>query len=128
MSPTVALICASDTRSGSDRMVMAQVWRHDPAWMATRLSDVFPREALRYEPTDKRVRGEVDGATVVDSKRAWLVWRPGKVVPGWCFPPEDVRMDLLPEGAASTFDDPDLEGRIQVDYYLLDRWLEEEQE
>jgi uncharacterized protein (DUF427 family) len=107
---------------------MPQVWRHDPGEMAIRLSDVFPLDELRYEPIEKWVRGEIGGQTVVDSKRVWLVWSPGKVVPGWCFPPEDVRMDLLPGDAAWPLDDPDLEGRIQVDYYLLDRWLEEEQE
>jgi uncharacterized protein (DUF427 family) len=108
--------------------------------MAIRVSDAFPRDKLRYEPTEKRVRGEIDGQTVVDSKRTWLVWGPGRVVPGWCFPREDIRMDLLSEAepgvwdvgsakrAAWSFDDPDLEGRIQIDYYPLDRWLEEEAE
>src|SRR3954454_7779779 len=128
MSPTVALICASETRSGSDFMVMAQVWRHDPAGMATRLSDVFPRDQLRYEPIDKWVRGELDGETVVDSKDVWLVWDPGKVVPGWTFPRGDVRMDQLPDGAARELDDPDLDGRVQVEFKALDRWLEEEEE
>lgn len=118
--------------------------------MADRVSDVFSRQALRYEPTEKWVRGEIDGATVVDSRRAWLVWEPGRVVPGWCFPREDVRTDLLEpvepqagehsapltelwdlgsaERAAWSFADPDLEGRIQVDFYKLDRWLEEDAE
>src|SRR3954447_6028436 len=108
--------------------------------MAIRVSDVFPRDALRYEPIEKWVRGEIDGETVVDSKRVWLVWGPDRVVPGWCFPREDVRMDLLTEvepgvwdvgsaeRAAWSFDDPDLEGRIQIDFYPLHRWLEEEAE
>jgi uncharacterized protein (DUF427 family) len=118
--------------------------------MATRVSDVFPRDALRYEPSAKWVRGEIDGETVVDSKRTWLVWEPGRVVPGWCFPHEDVRTAMLEpvepradehgapvtdvwnvgsaEHAAWVFADPDLEGRIQVDFYALDRWLEEEDE
>jgi uncharacterized protein (DUF427 family) len=118
--------------------------------MAIRVSDVFPRGDLRYEPTQKRVRGEVDGQTVVDSKRTWLVWEPERVVPGWCFPREDIRMELLEpvdvrddehtapvtgvwdvgsaERAAWAFADPDLDGRIQIDFYRLDRWLEEEAE
>jgi uncharacterized protein (DUF427 family) len=113
--------------------------------MAIRVSDVFPRNALRYEPSDKLVRGEIDGETVVDSKRVWLVWEPGRVVPGWCFPRDDVRMELLKpvepeegrpevwdvgsaERAAWSFDDPDLEDRIQIDFYRLDRWFEEEAE
>jgi uncharacterized protein (DUF427 family) len=96
--------------------------------MAIRVSDVFPRDELRYEPIDKWIRGEVGGETVVDSKSVWLVWDPGKVVPGWCFPREDVRLDLLPDGAARPLDDPDLEGRVQVEFRALDRWLEEDEE
>jgi uncharacterized protein (DUF427 family) len=118
--------------------------------MATRLSDVFPRDELRYEPSDKRVRGELGGETVVDSRRTWLHWEPGRVVPGWCFPREDVRMELLRpvevrdgehnaevtevfdvgdrERAAWVFADPELERRVAVDFRALDRWLEEEVE
>lgn len=96
--------------------------------MAIRVSDVFPREALRYEPTAKWIRGELAGETVVDSKRAWLVWLPGTVVPGWSFPTEDVRLDALPDGAAHEVDDPDFDGRIRVDFRALERWLEEEDE
>ena len=118
--------------------------------MATRVSDAFPRQALRYEPTEKRVRGQLQGRTVVDSRRTWLVWEPERVVPGWCFPREDVRMELLApaeprEGehtapvtdvwdvgpaarAAWSFADPDLERRVQVDFRALDGWLEEEDE
>ena len=118
--------------------------------MAIRLMDVFPIDRLRYEPSPRWVRGEIDGRTVVDSRRTWLVWEPGRVVPGWCFPREDVRMDLLvpveidpdehPAEVTEVFDvgsaaraawvfaDPDMEGRVQVDYYRLDRWREEEDE
>ena len=124
------------------------------ASMAVRLSEVFPRDALRFEPTAKWVRGELGGATVVDSKSCWLVWEPGRVVPGWCFPPCDVSADALREVEARagehsadvdavfdvvaggrtaargawTFADPDLEGRVQVDFHALDRWREEEVE
>jgi uncharacterized protein (DUF427 family) len=118
--------------------------------MAVRLSDVFPRDQLRYEPSDKRVRGYVGDELVVDSRRTWLHWEPERVVPGWCFPREDVRTELLEpvpieegehstavtevfdvagrERAAWVFADPDLEGRVAIDFYKLDRWLEEEAE
>jgi uncharacterized protein (DUF427 family) len=96
--------------------------------MAIRVSDVFPRDALRYEPIEKWVRGEIGGETAVDSKSVWLVWLPGNVVPGWCFPRDDVRMDLLPQDAAHEIDDTDLTGRVRVDFRALDRWLEEEDE
>lgn len=96
--------------------------------MAIRVSDAFPRDELRYEPSEKWVRGELGGELVVDSRDVWLVWGRGKVVPGWCFPRSDVRVESLPEAAVSEFDDPDLAGRIQVEFGALDRWLEEEEE
>ena len=118
--------------------------------MAVQLSGVSPREELRFEPTPKWVRGELDGETVVSSRRTWLVWEPTRVVPGWCFPREDIRTDLLQpvelrpdehtaevtevfdvgraERAAWVYADPALEGRIAFDFKALDRWLEEEVE
>src|SRR5215211_5945113 len=113
--------------------------------MAVRVSDSFPRDALRFEPSEKWVRGELHGETVVDSRRTWLVWEPTHGVPGWCFPREDVREDLLrpvevrpdeheaevsevfdldsAERAAWVYADPDLEGRLAVAFKALDRWL-----
>ena len=118
--------------------------------MARRLSDVFPRDELRFEPIDKRVRGEIAGVTVVDSRDVWLHWEPGRVVPGWCFLRADVRMEMLnhahvregehtapvtevfdvgpAERAAWVYADPDLEGRVAIDFKPLDRWLEEDVE
>jgi uncharacterized protein (DUF427 family) len=94
--------------------------------MAVHLSETFPREALRYEPTEKWIRGDLGGQVVVDSRDAWLVWEPGTVVPGWCFPREDVRLDLLDGVETHTFDDHDLAGRVAVPFAALDRWREEE--
>ena len=39
-----------------------------------------------------------------------------------------MRTDLIPGDIAKVLDDPDMEGRIAVDYYRLDRWREEEDE
>jgi uncharacterized protein (DUF427 family) len=47
-------------------------------------------DKLRFEPTAKRVRGMVDGHTVVDSIRASLVWEPRRVVPEYAVPAADV--------------------------------------
>ncbi len=51
--------------------------------MTPRLRDVLMQQldALRFEPTEKRIRGVLDGRTVVDSTRAMLVWEPRRVVP-----------------------------------------------
>ena len=46
--------------------------------MSTRLRDVLTDEldALRHEPTEKRIRALLDGEPVIDSTRAVLVWGP----------------------------------------------------
>jgi uncharacterized protein (DUF427 family) len=122
--------------------------------MATRLSEVFPREELRFEPIDKWVRALRHGETVVSSRRARLVWEPDRVVPTYAFLEHDVRMDLLEEarapeedrhgGTASRFwafadgdgshpydawayDDPDLEGHVALRWGAMDAWYEEEE-
>jgi uncharacterized protein (DUF427 family) len=97
--------------------------------VAVRMSDALPAvDQLRYEPSPRWVRGELNGETVVDSRDVWLIWEPGRVVPGWCFPAADVRRELIPGDIAKALDDPDMEGRVAVDYYRLDRWREEEEE
>jgi uncharacterized protein (DUF427 family) len=50
--------------------------------------------ALYLEPTPKRVRVEVGGVTVADSRRAMLLHESGQQ-PIYYFPPEDVRADVL---------------------------------
>jgi uncharacterized protein (DUF427 family) len=66
--------------------------------------------ALRHEPTEKRIRAELDGATVVDSTRALLVWEPKRIVPTYAVPVDDVAGELVaamptdvetPEGVAA---------------------------
>jgi uncharacterized protein (DUF427 family) len=65
-------------------------------------------DELRYEPTAKRVRGQIDGRTVVDSERARLVWEPRRVVPTYAVPVEDLRGELVPASAGAS--PPHLEG------------------
>lgn len=68
--------------------------------MAVLLQDEMRRlhGLLRYEPTAKRIRGVVGPDTLVDSRRALLVWEAGGVVPSYAVPAEDVRADLVPTG------------------------------
>lgn len=54
-----------------------------------------PSGQVIWEPSERWVRGVKDGVTVVDSRRPVLVWEPGRPVPLYAFPVEDVRMDLL---------------------------------
>ena len=119
--------------------------------MATRLSDLFPRERLRFEPIDKWVRAVRHGEEIVSSRRAVLVWEPERVVPTYAFPCDDVRMDLFAESeppaedehqgqaegfwglpgeegyAAWGYSDPDLGGFVSLKWGLMDAWYEEEE-
>jgi len=52
-------------------------------------------EGIRWEPSERWVRGRVGDLTVVDSKHPVLVWEPGRPVPLYAFPRDDVREDLL---------------------------------
>ncbi|MBV9415211.1 MAG: hypothetical protein JO363_09565 [Solirubrobacterales bacterium] len=56
----------------------------------TQLHPSLPFEALIYYPTARWIRGACAGATLVDSRRAVLVWEPGKMVPIYAFPADDV--------------------------------------
>jgi uncharacterized protein (DUF427 family) len=59
-----------------------------------------PEDAITWEPGTRWVRGYKGETAVVDSKRPRLVWEPGQAVPGYVFPVEDVRTDLLTPAAA----------------------------
>jgi uncharacterized protein (DUF427 family) len=94
--------------------------------MAIRMSDTLLglRDELRWEPTPKRVRALAGADTVLDSRRAVLVWEPGRKVPIYAVPREDVTGDA---SAGRTFDDPDLAGYVAFDAGAFERWLEEDE-
>lgn len=56
---------------------------------------------LRYEPTAKRIRAVLGGATVLDSTRAVLVWEPRRIVPSYAVPVRDVAGEVVRAGAAA---------------------------
>jgi uncharacterized protein (DUF427 family) len=64
--------------------------------MSIRLRDLFMQElgALRHEPIEKRIRATLGDDTVVDSRRALLVWEPKRIVPSYAVPAEDVNGEL----------------------------------
>ena len=53
-----------------------------------------PGKALYLEPTPKRIRVEVGGEVIADSRRAMMLHESG-LQPLYYFPPEDVRADVL---------------------------------
>ena len=82
--------------------------------MSDQVRDLLARGfgELRYEPTAKRIRAVLGGDTVVDSTRAVLVWEPRRIVPSYAVPPEDVRGELVPAGAAAA--GPDGEAGVRL--------------
>jgi uncharacterized protein (DUF427 family) len=65
--------------------------------MSIRLRDVIMRELpqLRHEPTDKRIRATLGGATVIDTTHALLVWEPRRVVPTYAIPEADIDAEVV---------------------------------
>lgn len=64
--------------------------------MSVKLSDTMLGllSELRFEPTLKRVRGDLWDTTVVDTRRALVVWEPKRVTPIFAVPEEDLRAEL----------------------------------
>lgn len=71
--------------------------------MGVRMMDLLTGslDALRYEPTAKRVRVRLAGETVADTLHARLVWEPRRVVPTYAVPVAALSSQLVPAGAES---------------------------
>jgi uncharacterized protein (DUF427 family) len=91
-----------------------------------RLHPSPPFDELTYYPTSRWIRGTLGGETVVDSRRALLVWKPGKMTPIYAFPSEDV--SVAPDITPAEFDDPDLAGYVTIAWDSLEHWYEEDEE
>jgi len=89
-----------------------------------------PFDELTYYPTARWIRATRRGATAVDSRRAVLVWEPGKQVPIYAFPTEDVNVESLDGDRLEvrSFDDADLAGYVAVPWESLEQWFEEDEE
>lgn len=121
-------------------------------------TSVLQPHTLYLEDYPKRVRGELEGETVVDSRRVKLLHETG-ILPVYYFPEEDVRRDLLvesdhtthcpfkgdasyhsvrvgtrvAENAVWSYPDPleaftPLAGYAAIYWGSLDRWFEEDEE
>jgi uncharacterized protein (DUF427 family) len=117
-----------------------------------------PGRALYLEPTPKRIRVQVGGETIADSRRAMMLHEGGHQ-PTYYFPPEDVRVDVLEpsdrhthcpkkgdasyytirvgdtvvEAGAWYYPDPiegtpPIKGLIAFYWNRMERWLEEDEE
>jgi uncharacterized protein (DUF427 family) len=68
--------------------------------MSIRVRDLLmgQLEALRHEPTGKRIRATLGDRTVVDSTSAMIVWEPKRIVPSYAVRVEDVDAELAADG------------------------------
>ena len=75
--------------------------------MGVRMMDLITGnlDALRYEPTAKRVRVSLGGEPVADTRDARLVWEPRRVVPTYAVPTAALSAQLVPAGAESGDDE-----------------------
>jgi uncharacterized protein (DUF427 family) len=66
--------------------------------MSTRMRDAMRERLreLRFEPTEKRLRAQLDDGAVIDTTRALLVWEPRRVVPSFAIPVADLAGELVP--------------------------------
>lgn len=64
---------------------------------------------LRYATTPKRVRADLDGRTVLDTRDALLVWEPRRVVPWYAVPEADLHLATTEQGPAP---EPDFPGPV----------------
>nr|WP_090277042.1 DUF427 domain-containing protein [Mycolicibacterium komanii]CRL70924.1 acyl-CoA thioesterase [Mycolicibacterium komanii] len=81
--------------------------------MAVRMADLLrgSLDALRYEPTAKRIRVALAGEPVADTCHALLVWEPRRILPMYAVPITAISGQLMPAGAESGDDDADRPGQ-----------------
>ena len=89
-----------------------------------------PFDELTYYPTERWIRGTRGEETIVDTRRALLVWAPGKHTPVYAFAREDVAAPEGGEGGLelTVLDDPDLAGYVTIAWNALEHWYEEDEE
>ncbi len=94
------------------------------------LHPIPPFDELTYFPTPRWIRGMRQGGAVVDSRHAMLIWEPGKKVPIYAFPAEDVAVstDAAVSLGVRGVDDPELAGYVTLPWEALEHWYEEEEE
>ncbi|MEM7142777.1 MAG: DUF427 domain-containing protein [Actinomycetota bacterium] len=77
---------------------------------------------VRIEPAPKWIRGTIGDRTVVDTRKAQLVWE-HEYYPWWYVPSADVHDEDL---ATTSIDE--LPDHVKVDWSAVDRWFEEDEE
>jgi uncharacterized protein (DUF427 family) len=94
---------------------------------AGRFNFEVPSEGIQFlDAFPRRIRAFVGGELVVDSVGTQMLHEQYRL-PVWCFPPEDVRLGVLGDGAWR-YEDGLATGLIGVRWDAVDRWLEEDED
>jgi uncharacterized protein (DUF427 family) len=94
---------------------------------AGRFNFDIPADGIQYvEAFPRRIRAFARGHVVVDSVNAQMLYEQHRL-PVWCFPAEDVRLDVLADGAW-LYKDGLARGLVGIRWDAVDRWLEEDEE
>jgi hypothetical protein len=97
---------------------------HEPAG---RFNFEVPARGIQYlEPLARRIRALVGGEVVIDSIAVQMLYEQHRL-PVWCFPPADVRLDVL-GGGAWVYEDGLAHGLVGVRWDAAEKWLEEDEE
>jgi uncharacterized protein (DUF427 family) len=87
-----------------------------------------PGDGIQYlDAFPRRVRALAGGEVVVDSLGTKMLYEQ-RSLPVWCFPREDVRLELLGEDDAWTYEDGLAKGLVGIRWDAVDQWLEEDEE
>jgi uncharacterized protein (DUF427 family) len=89
-----------------------------------------PFDELTYYPTSRWIRAMQGDVTVIDTRRAVLVWEPGKKVPVYAVPADDVALtaERAESLGARGFEDAELAGYLTIPWDAFEHWYEEDEE
>ena len=89
---------------------------------AGRFNFNIPAEGIQYlEPFPRRIRAFARGEVVLDSVNVQMLYEQHRL-PAWCFPPQDVRLDVLVDGAW-IYEDGLAAGLVGIRWEAVDRWF-----
>ena len=98
---------------------------HPSAELSPRSYPAMAAAEHRIEPCPRRIRGIVDGETVLDTSRALYVWEwPG--YPQYYIPPPTCAAPSSVQGRPA--DGPGPTGTVRFDWDALDAWFEEDEQ
>jgi uncharacterized protein (DUF427 family) len=91
--------------------------------------EIASREVMLVEPSPRWIRAVLDGATVIDSRRAKVLHQSGTLA-RYFVPRDDVQWDRIGnlEAISPPAGAPDLEDHVTFAWDDLDAWLEEDLE